>query len=123
MKRASGFTLIEMLVAVAILAISMGAILSGMARYADNAGRLRQGTIALWVAHNKLTELEVQRAWPDKGKSDGEVKMAGAKWKWIVEIKETPDPHIRRADIVVRTEKGKDNLVSLSAFYGDTGRQ
>jgi len=122
-KRLAGFTLLEMLVAVAILAIAMSAIISGMARHVDNAGRLRQKTIALWVAHNRLTELEVQRTWPDVGKSDGEVKMGGAKWKWFVEIKATPDPHVRRADIRVRADKGKDDIASLSAFYADTGRQ
>ncbi len=125
MKRSSGFTLLEMLVAVAVLAIAMGAILSGMARYADNAGRLREKTVALWVAHNRLTELSVQLAWPDIGKSDGEVEMAGAKWKWEVEIKATPDARLRRADISVRPAKArnKDAAASLSAFLADTGRQ
>ncbi|HEY0916242.1 MAG TPA: type II secretion system minor pseudopilin GspI [Solimonas sp.] len=125
MKRASGFTLLEMLIAVAVVAIAMGAILSGMARYADNAARLREKTVALWVAHNRLTELSVQRAWPDVGKSDGEVEMAGVKWKWEVEIKTTPDARLRRADIGVRPAKArnKDSVVSLSAFLADTGRQ
>ncbi|AXQ31714.1 type II secretion system protein GspI [Solimonas sp. K1W22B-7] len=117
-----GFTLIEMLVAVAVVAIAMGAIITGLARYADNAARLREKTVALWVAHNRLTELELQRAWPDIGKSDGEVMMAGVKWKWFVEIKATPDPHLRRADIRVQPLKRKDDVMSLSAFFADTGR-
>ena len=58
MKRIAGFTLIEMLVAVAVLAIAMAAILGGMARYADNAGHLRERTLGLWVAHNRLVEFE-----------------------------------------------------------------
>ncbi|WP_240433413.1 type II secretion system minor pseudopilin GspI [Solimonas sp. K1W22B-7] len=120
--RMRGFTLIEMLVAVAVVAIAMGAIITGLARYADNAARLREKTVALWVAHNRLTELELQRAWPDIGKSDGEVMMAGVKWKWFVEIKATPDPHLRRADIRVQPLKRKDDVMSLSAFFADTGR-
>lgn len=120
--RTRGFTLIEMLVAVAVVAIAMGAIITGLARYADNAARLREKTVALWVAHNRLTELELQLAWPDIGKSDGEVKMAGVKWKWFVEIKATPDPHLRRADIRVQAVGRKDDVMSLSAFFADTGR-
>ncbi|PPE73161.1 type II secretion system protein GspI [Solimonas fluminis] len=125
MRRSAGFTLLEMLVAVAVLAIAMGAIISGMARYADNAARLREKTVALWVAHNRLTELSLQRAWPDIGKSDGEVEMAGVKWKWEVEVKATPDTHLRRADISVRPSKArnKDAVASLSAFLADSGRQ
>lgn len=123
MRRAAGFTLIEMLVAVAVLAIAMAAIISGMARHADNAGRLREKTVALWVAHNRLTEIELERGWPDVGKSDGETEMAGVKWKWIVEIKKTPDEHLRRADIRVLSTNRKDDAASLSAFFADTGRQ
>ncbi|MGH8445805.1 MAG: type II secretion system minor pseudopilin GspI [Solimonas sp.] len=128
---ARGFTLVEMLVAVAIVAIAMGAIIAGMARYADNVGYLRQKTLAVWVAHNRLAELELQRSWPDVGKSDGNVDMAGAKWKWQAEVKATDDPHLRRVDLrVFRVDPKKTldtakqpPLAKLSAFLGDSGRK
>lgn len=123
MKRSRGFTLIEMVVAVAVLAIAMAAILSGMARYADNAGRLRERTVALWVAHNRLAEIELEPGWPDVGKSDGDMKLAGQKWKWEVEVKKTTDDHLRRIDIRVLSPNRKDTAASLSAFMADTGRQ
>jgi len=119
----SGFTLIEMLAAVAVLAIAMAAILSGMARHAANAGYLRERTVALWVAHNRLTEIELQPAWPDVGKSDGEVEMAGLKWKWMAEVKKTPDEHLRRIDLRVLSPDRKATAAQLSAFFADTGRQ
>ncbi|MGH8429213.1 MAG: type II secretion system minor pseudopilin GspI, partial [Solimonas sp.] len=109
----AGFTLIEMLAAVAVLAIAMAAILSGMARHADNAGYLRERTIALWVAHNRLTEIELEKAWPDIGKSDGESEMAGIKWKWVVEVKKTPDEHLRRIDIRVPSPSRKSDAAQL----------
>jgi general secretion pathway protein I len=118
-----GFTLVEMLVAVAVLAIAMAAILTGMARHADNAGYLREKTVALWVAHNHLTELELQSGWPNVGKSDGEVEMAGKKWKWVAEVKKTSDDHLRRVDISVQGPGRKESLVSLSSFIADTGKQ
>lgn len=118
MKRTAqrGFTLIEIIIAVAVLAAAMGAIISGMARYADNAAHLREKTVALWVAHNRLTELALEPGWPEIGKSDGDAEMAGAEWRWFVTIAESPDPKVRRVDIRVQL-KGKDSdAISLSSF-------
>ena len=56
-RRQPGFTLIEVLVAVAVLAIAMGAIMSAMTRYTANAVHLQERSMALFVAHNRLTEI------------------------------------------------------------------
>lgn len=104
-----GFTLLELLVAVAILAIAMGALLAGFARYADQAAYLRERTIATWVAHNQLTEVELKGVKPDTGSSNGETEMAGTKWKWRLQVQKTPDPELRRLDVVVYSPKAKDD--------------
>ncbi|MGH8456117.1 MAG: type II secretion system minor pseudopilin GspI [Stenotrophobium sp.] len=122
MKSARGFTLIEILVAVAILAIALAAIISGMARYASEAGYLQEKTLALWVAHNRLTEMQMDPAWPPVGKSDGDVEMAGLKWKWLVVVQSTPDDRLRRVDIRVQHIGENGDLASLSAFFSSAGR-
>lgn len=119
MRRARGFTLVEILVAVAVLGVAMGAILSGMARYADNAGALREKTVALWVAHNRLTEIGLQSGWPEIGNSDGDLEMAGIEWRWEVTVAETPDPRVRRVDITVRPKGGTGAAAALSSFVGE----
>lgn len=122
-REQQGFTLIEMLAAVAILAIAMAAVISGLARYVDNTAYLREKTIALWVAHNRLTEIDLQPTWPELGKADGKLPMAGRDWKWQTEVKATEDPQLRRVDIEVTSADGQGTAARLSAFLAATGRQ
>lgn len=120
--KARGFTLIEVLIAVAVLAVAMGALISGMARYADNAAALREKTLAIWVAHNRLTEIDLEPGWPSTGKSDGDVELAGIDWRWFVEVLETPDPDVRRVNIRVQV-KGRDgDSAALSSFVSKAGK-
>ena len=121
--RRRGFTLIEVLIALAVLAVAMGALITGMARYADNAGYLQEKTVALWVAHNRLAEIDLLPAWPAVGKSDGEVQMAGVKWRWFAAVLETPDPDVRRVDIRVQAEGREYDSATLSSFVSRVGRQ
>lgn len=118
MKSSRGFTLIEILAAVAVLAIALAAILSGMARYADNASYIRQKTIALWVAHNRLSEIKTAAGWPDTGTTDGTIDMAGQTWKWTSNVQTTPDAYLRRIDITVQREGNDATLATLSGFIG-----
>lgn len=117
--RSRGFTLVEVLVAVAVLALALGAIISGMSRYASNAAYLRQKTVALWVAHNELTELTLEPGWPDIGKKDGSAEMAGLDWHWQTRVQATQDDNLRRVDIDVFAPddpKNKAVLATLTSF-------
>ena len=76
----TGFTLIELLVALAVLGIALGALLAGLARYADQTGYLRQKTIAVWVAHNQLVTVELEPALPGSGTRDGSTEMGGVEY-------------------------------------------
>jgi general secretion pathway protein I len=117
-----GFTLIEVIVAVAVLAFAMGALITGMARYADNAAYLREKTVALWVAHNRLTEIDLEPVWPTVGKSDGDAEEAGIKWRWFVEVADTPDPEVRRINIRVQAQGREGDSAALSSFVSKAGR-
>ena len=101
MAKQSGFTLLEVLVAVAILALTMGVFISGSARYADDAGYIQSKTIGLWVARNRLVELQLVEPWPDEGRDEGQVEMGGRDWEWRSEIETSPDPRVRRAEVSV----------------------
>lgn len=118
MRRIAGFTLVEVLVAVAVLGIALSAVIAAMARQANNAGYLKQKTVALWVAHNRLAEMQLQPEPPPTGRADGEVEMAGAKWRWESVVVKTEDDHLRRADISVRASTQDEGaLAQLSGFF------
>ncbi|MES2884705.1 MAG: type II secretion system minor pseudopilin GspI [Pseudomonadota bacterium] len=128
-QRSKGFTLLEVLVAVTIVAIAMGALLSGFARYADQAGYIRQRTLATWVAHNRMNELMLEAGWPATGSKEDEMEMAGAEWRYRIEVRGTEDPLLRRIDLRVYPPGVRDiktetpSLAYLTAFLASTGRQ
>lgn len=117
-RAARGFTLLEVLVAVAVLAIAMAAVIGAMARQADNAGYLRQKTIAMWVAHNRLAELQIEDRPPDAGRSNGTAEMGGVEWRWDMTIAKTEDPRLGRIDIEVkRPEQKEGSLAQITGFF------
>jgi len=100
--RHSGFTLIEVLVALAIVTLGMAALLSTLSASAEGASWQRDKTFAEWVALNRLAEARLALQRPTKGKSDGEVELAGRKWKWSQEVVETEIKGVMRIDVSVR---------------------
>ena len=93
-SRDSGFTLMEMMVAMAILAVGMGAIISASAGAAHNATILRDKEVARWVALNKLTEMQVLQEWSTTDKK-GSVDMLKTKWHWVCLLYTSPSPRDR----------------------------
>jgi general secretion pathway protein I len=112
--------LIEVLIAVFVLGFALTAIVAGTGRYAANAAVMRDKTLALWVAHNRLTEIGLEPAWPAVGKSDGDEELAGVEWRWDVTVSETPDPRVRRVDITVRPKaEAEGQAAALSSFVAE----
>ncbi len=97
-----GFTLVEVLVALAIVAIGMAALLAALSSSADSASYQRDKTFAEWVALNRIEEVRLASKRPSKGESKGEVEMAGQKWRWAEEVQETEVKGILRVDVSVR---------------------
>lgn len=118
--RMRGFTLVEVLVALAVVAVAMSALIKVASENAANANYLRERTIAHWVAMDKATELQVMRAWPGVGQSDGSVFQAGREWRWDLQVASTADEDLRRLDITVRRAEDRRAapLAQLSAFLG-----
>jgi len=114
------FTLIEVLAALIIVSLGMMGVIQAVGQTASNGSYLREKTIAHWVAMNQLTEVRLQRAAPKIDKTSDEVDMAGRRWRWTMEVTQTPVETIRRIDVSVRPAGTADGvkLASVSGFYG-----
>jgi len=85
-----GFTLIEVLIALTIVALSAGALLGAVTSSASNVIYLKEKTLAEWVALNRLTEIRIAVDMPGEGRRKGNTTMAGMRWEWEEEVTELP---------------------------------
>jgi general secretion pathway protein I len=115
--RWAGFTLVEVLVALAIVAIALGAGLRASGALTGNAERLSQVVQAQWCADNALTNLRVLREWPSIGEVTFSCDQLGRTYAGQLVTRPTPNPDFRRTDALVFDETGH-TLVTLSTVLG-----
>lgn len=90
-KKQQGFTLIEVIVALVIIAFALPALMSSITNELGNLSHVKEKSIAQWVASNKLVELQLLNRLEGgvpKGKGSGQVEMAGFNWEWRSDVKE-----------------------------------
>lgn len=97
-----GFTLLEVLIALAIVALAVGALLGTVTSSASNVIYLKDKTLAEWVALNRLTEIRIAQQMPDKGRRTGNTDMAGMHWQWEEEVIELPVKGMFRVEVRAR---------------------
>ena len=124
MRRGSGFTLIEVLVALAIVTIGMAAVLGALTSSANTVSYLRDKTFAQWVALNQIATLRISGQMTATGNSDGNTDFAGRSWHWRREVTATQVPGVVRIDVKVRPadiKADEDNgwFTTVSGIQGD----
>jgi general secretion pathway protein I len=106
-----GFTLIEVMVALAIVALGMMAVNTQLNRYAVGAAYLEQKTLASWVAGNIIAELSLAPEWPAIGDREEELDFGPFRWHSRIDVSETPVDNLRRIDVYVSLAEDPDRVV------------
>jgi general secretion pathway protein I len=121
-RQTRGFTLLEMLVALTVLAIALMAALRASSAGVQNTAEIRNRLLAGWVAQNRLAEHIARRDWLAIGVVRGDESQAGMRFGWEEKIVGTPNFQFRRIEIRVFAEQQPDQaLVTLSGFMVKPG--
>jgi general secretion pathway protein I len=114
---ARGFTLIEVLVALAIVAITLGAGIKAAGALTGNTQRLGEVVAAQWCADNQLTALKLAHLYPDIGDGDFSCEQLGRIYQGKLVVRATPNPNFRRVDAQILDDAGQ-TIVQLSTVLG-----
>lgn len=120
--RRAGFTLIEVLVALTVIAFALSAIIRAAGVMTGNTAHLKEKTYAHWIAMNRVAELRVTKAWPSVGNTNDDVEMFGQEWRWMQKVSQMAiSEHIRQVEISVIHREGDEDypLTRLTAFLLD----
>jgi len=112
-----GMTLIEVMVALAVFSLAALSVVTVASEHLRSIDYLEQKTLAMWVANNQLTELELVGKLPGYGIKKGKVEYAGSTWFWQRETLKTADDSFRSINIrVFNREDAEDALADLSSY-------
>jgi len=118
-----GFTLIEVMLAMAVFAIAGIALLSAASNNARNIGHLESKMFANWVASNQLVAANLVEKWPPKNNLKGDVELAGRTWFWQQKVIKTTDKDMRAIIMEVRLNEDDELAVTSLTTYVSKAEQ
>ena len=113
----TGFTLLEVLVALVLLATALSVMVKTGSENAINTGQLRNKYFASIVAANKMAELRLADAWPATGRSNGNAELASQRWQWQLNVSNTPDAALRKVELSVSLDDDKEQTLHVLTSY------
>ena len=114
-KKQTGFTLLEVLVALVIVGVALGASLRAVGSLTQNSTHLRITMMAMWSAENRLAQIRLSKTWPDIGRSNFPCPQDDLQLLCQQEVIATPNPSFRRVEVSVTDERAPDHqLIQLT---------
>lgn len=120
-RSSRGFTLLEVMIALVIVALSLTAVAASMSQMIFNSKMMRDRTYASWIAQNRIAEIRLAPTTPDVGASNGEVQYANVDWTWRAVVSETGVDDLYRIDVSVSFAGSDDNIRTVTGFVGPPG--
>jgi general secretion pathway protein I len=120
-RRSAGFTLLEVMVALGIAALSLTAVTAAMSQMVDAASSMRERTYASWIAQNKIAEMRLSNVVPDVSEDSGEIEFAGLEWTWRSTVSETGVENLYRVDVAVSFVDSEAIIRTVTGFIGEPG--
>ncbi len=113
----AGFTLLEILVAMVILAVAGVAIVSSSSNHIQNQSVLKKNLFTQWVASNRLAEIKLERKWPIENNKRGSMELAGEEFYWQQNVLKTNDKNMVKVDVAVyENEDYQSSVLSLGTY-------
>jgi general secretion pathway protein I len=116
-----GFTLLEVLIALTILAVLATAVMTQTGTSINQLQRLEQKTSALWIAEYQMNRLRVADNWPALGRSSSIIDYADQQWQVNTEVSTTSEPWLRKIELSVgpySVDLKQIPSTSLTAYRG-----
>jgi len=112
-----GFTLLEVIVALAVIALGLIAAFNGVIQITSGTSYMRERTLASWVAMNELTRIRVGNTFPEVSESDGDVEFALSTYRWRARVSETGVDNLRRIDMEISYVDSPDEIISTATGF------
>jgi general secretion pathway protein I len=120
-ERHKGFTLIEVMVALAIAALALGAVAASISQMVESATAMEMRTYASWIAQNRIAELRLSNVVPEVSEDSDQVEFAGQEWTWRSTVSETGVENLFRVDVDVSLAGSDDVVRTVTGFVGEPG--
>ena len=111
-----GFTLLETLVALSVLALVLSAAFRAVGMATRNSEELQLRLLADWVAQDRLALHRALTDWPEPGRREGNAEQGGRRFHWREEIANTPNVLFRRVDVSVSLAESAHVLATQTGF-------
>ena len=115
----TGFTLIEVMVALVIVSLALAGIATSMGQMIDTANTMRDRTFASWIAQNQIAEIRLAGVIPEVGESSDVVDYANTTWEWTANVSETGVENLLRVEVSVSYAGSDDRIRQVTGFIGE----